>query len=83
MSIFHNFFFVVASNRCELSQRFLEKFEKLADSFNAGDDLNLGRVNCEDDEEFCTVKDAKGKIEIGIIIRMSLAFAECLLSLHT
>lgn len=49
--------------RCELSQRLLPTFEKLADSFNDGDNLKLAKVNCDDDEEFCNEKEAKGKNE--------------------
>lgn len=47
--------------RCELSQRLLPTFEKLADSFNDGDKLKLAKVNCDDNEEFCKEKQAKGK----------------------
>lgn len=44
---------------CELSQKFLPKFEKLAQQLNVRDDLKLGRVNCAEDNDLCKNKNAK------------------------
>lgn len=53
------FFFLFDS--CELSQRFLTKFEKLADAINARDDIQLAHVNCDQEKQFCESKTDKGK----------------------
>lgn len=55
----HNILVLFYSPQCELSQKFLPKYEKLAEIFNKNDDLKLAGINCDESLEFCTSKRAE------------------------
>lgn len=61
--MFRLIFLCSVSNSCALSQRFISKFEKLADALNSRDDLKLAHVNCDDEPKLCESKGGKGNFD--------------------
>lgn len=46
---------------CEIGSRAFAKFDKLAEKVNVRDDVKLAHVNCDADDEFCSLHDVIGK----------------------
>lgn len=61
-SIILHFFF-----RCELSQKFLPIYEKLAEQFNTRNGLKLANVNCDANIVLCTSKNIEGTFNLLLL----------------
>lgn len=46
-------------NRCEVSQKFLPKYERLAEQFNNKNGLKFGTVDCASSNDLCVANAAE------------------------